>query len=194
MADATVNKDEMARLLGVSLPTFSDLMKDNPDLPIAQEGSRGIPYAFDPKAVLSWKAAKQDAAQRQIAERTEFLAQFEFPAAPDEPSAQAQTPAQRLQTAKALKAERELQMEAGHLVHTAGVRQALQVALAVLGKRLDNLPSIVGREFNLPEPVQRAMRRQLDDARALMVRDIKAAIAGAAQPDAGDDHLFAAAE
>ncbi len=172
----TVNKDEMARLLRMSLPTFTNLIKTNPDMPIAAGGSRGVPYAFDPEAVLDWRKRVIEEAGRIAAEKSEFLAQFEFIAEDESP--QPQSASQRVQTAKALQIERKLAMESGHLVPSAGVRRAIQTALTVLGKRLDNLPGILGREFNLPEPVQRAIRRQLDDARAVMVRDIQTELTG----------------
>jgi phage terminase Nu1 subunit (DNA packaging protein) len=185
MDAAFVNKDEMARLLGISKPTLTDLIAKYPDFPVAERGDKGRPYAFDAAAVLAWKQRHVEAAQAVAAEKTEFLAQFEFPVedeAPVAPSA-----AQRVQLAKALQIERKLAMESGHLVPSATIRQAIQIALTVLGKRLDNLPGILGREFNLPEPVQRAMARQLDDARQVMARDIRDALTN----ESPDERKFA---
>lgn len=185
MTDATVNRDEMARLLRVSPPTLTKMLKDYPDLPVASGGSRGVPYEFDAEAVIAWRREKVEQAKQAATERDELIAQFEFLAEPDEPSALAQTPAQRVQIAKAIELERKLARDAGQLVDTASIRQALQIALTVLGKRLDNMPAQIGRKYNLPEPVQREMRREIDEMRSATVRDIKAAI-GAHQAEEAD--------
>lgn len=193
MTDApTVNMDEMARRLGVSLPTFRNLMKDNADFPVEAGGSRGIPYEFDVGAVLDWKKRKVEDAQRLAADKHEFLSQFEFPIEDDAIQQGAVSPAARLKIAQAIKAERELEMTAGHLVHTAGVRQGLMTALTVLGKEMDNIPALLGREFNLPHDLQRALRKRLDEIRTRAVRSVQTAVGGNVEPES--DHLLSAAE
>ena len=184
---ATVNKDEMARRMGVSLPTLTGMMKDNEDFPIAAGGSRGVPYAFNVADVLEWKKRKAEEARQIVADKNEFLSQFEFEE-PEETTAA--TPAQRLQMANAMRVERKMAMESGQLVLTASMRQAIQIALAVLGKRLDNIPGQLGREFNLPDGQQRAVKRYLDDARTALIREIKESLGAA--PEAESAELFAA--
>lgn len=48
-----VNRREIARLLGVSMPTVSDWVDRG--LPVVNRGSRGIPWAFDVAACFAWR-------------------------------------------------------------------------------------------------------------------------------------------
>lgn len=48
-----VNRREIARLLGVSMPTVTDWVDRG--LPVVDRGSRGIPWVFDVAACFAWR-------------------------------------------------------------------------------------------------------------------------------------------
>lgn len=170
--DLRVNKRELSHVLGVSLPTIDNLIDRYPDLPIAQRGSNGVPWEFDAAAVVAFLAEKRRHEAEQLQAKSEFLRQFTLPmdeTAPEE-SRGAVSASQRKQIAEALRIERKLAMESGLLVPTSEIRQALTPAFANLGRFLETLPQQLGRRFNLPDEVVRAMREAIDDGRREFVR------------------------
>lgn len=176
--DLRVNKRELARILGVSLPTMDALIDRYADLPIERRGSNGVEWQFDAAKVVAFIDGKKRAEAEQLQQRSEFLKQFTLPmdaTAPEE-SLGAVSASQRKQIAEALRIERQLARESGLLVSTAEIRQKLAAPVAQFGRFLDNLPQQLGRRFNLPDEVVRAMRDMLDDQRRVFVRDLSAVL------------------
>lgn len=78
MADP-VTKDEMARRLGVCLPTLSAWLHRWPDFPVLERGAKGRPWRFDPEAVKAFVARKQQEREAVEAERDRLLRSFQLP-------------------------------------------------------------------------------------------------------------------
>lgn len=158
----TVNMGEMARILGISLPTMRELPLKHPDLPVQQRGGSGVPWAFDPEAVQAFMKAKKDEEAAAEAARNEALAQLAFPGGdllpPEERN---QTAADRLKNATAMIKEDELRKQRGFLIQTTDMRQRLTSAWTMLAQALNAMPSNIGRRHNLPDAVVRDMRRYI---------------------------------
>lgn len=168
----TVNLDGMCRILGVSAPTLSKLLKDCPDLPVIEQGGRGREWAFDPEAVLAWVVARKEAAQAQVSAQLEFIEQLrgegEGEAAPDKMS-----PSQQLQMVKARREERKLAQEAGMLVEAASLRQALAETFAAIPALVRNAANEGCRRHRIPEDAIRAVITSIDERWAQEVRTLQ---------------------
>lgn len=175
-----VNKRELARqILECSLPTLDALIERFPDFPIERGGTHGVEYAFDAAAVTEFLQGKRDEDKRAAAQRKELFSQFSLPidAIAGEEAA-VLSPSQRAALAKARLVEHRLAVESGLLLHATDVRQVLRTAVSALGRFVDTLPGQLGRRHNLPDEVVRALRDQMDEARRLFVRDLRALLEG----------------
>lgn len=171
-----VNKKELAKRLGCSLPTLDRIIERYPDFPIAQPGSNGRQYLFDAAVVVAYIREQQEREKAEAARRDTLLDQLVLPlAATDEPDAPdgRLSPTQRLQLARAHREERRLASDAGLLTPTPRVQAALAETLGGLARFLDGLPQTLGRRYNLPEVVVTAMKRDLDEQRRQLVTDLK---------------------
>jgi phage terminase Nu1 subunit (DNA packaging protein) len=166
-----VNKRELAQIIGVSLPTLDRLLQLYPDFPLLRRGSPGFEWQFDPFAAKAFLKDKQEGQERDEAERRELLGQMRLKI--DPPETVGQTPTQRLALAKARIAERKVALEAGHLVSTAEMRQALTMALAKQARFFDQLAGRLSRAHGLPAEVERSLRKMLDEGRAEFVRELR---------------------
>ncbi|WP_338517989.1 terminase small subunit [Alteromonas gracilis] len=52
-----VNLEQLADILGVSLPTLRTMVKKG--MPYLEEGSKGVPWEFDSAVVIAWLLAKE---------------------------------------------------------------------------------------------------------------------------------------
>lgn len=159
-----VNKRELARILGVSLPTMTAILDRYPDFPAANKGSNGVPWQFDPELAKAFVLAKREEERAANAAKSELLAQIALPL--DEPTetvaeGPSLSPVERLQQARALLAEDKLARERGFLIPTTEMRQRLAPVWAELGNALQALPAELGAHYNLPLPVVRDMRRRI---------------------------------
>lgn len=179
----TVNKRELARIIDVSLPTLDRLLELYSEFPVVQRGKPGVEWQFDPEEAKRFLQAKRDGQEREAAERRELLGQMRLSI--DPPETAGQSAAQRLQTARARLLERKVSQEAGLLVSTAEMRQALTMAFAKFGRFFDQLAGRVARKHGLPIAVEHSIREMIDEGRQDFVRelreDLRAAAAAASE-------------
>jgi len=143
---ATANLNEMADVLGVSVPTLRETIKKYPDLPILARGSNGVPWQFDPEAVTRFLLAQRQAEERAATERFAQLDQFRLPIddMPEE-SGKGFTPQQELAIARKRLLDQQFAKEAGFLVQTGEARQVISAALAKFSRAMLGLPEQMGR-------------------------------------------------
>lgn len=155
----SVNMDEMADLLRISLPTLRALLKQHDDFPVISRGGKGIPWQFDPSAVIAFIEAKQAEERAAEAARNELLAQVVLPGI-DPPEAGAVSAQDRLRTAQAMKAEDELAKTRGFLVAKHEMRASLLTIWPELTRSILAIPAQMARQHNLPPAVERDMRNR----------------------------------
>jgi phage terminase Nu1 subunit (DNA packaging protein) len=175
MADLTVNKRELAKILECSLPTLDKLIDRYADLPIEARGSNGVEWQFDPAKVVAFLKAKDAEEAHAADERRSLFEQFKLPI--DEVAAAGEdaglSPAQRAQMALARSREHELALKVGMVVPRSDSRQAFDQVIRGLGRFLDTLPTTLQRFHNLPDAVVRSIRAQIDEQRRLFVAEFR---------------------
>jgi phage terminase Nu1 subunit (DNA packaging protein) len=186
---AVVSLDEMADILGISLPTMRARAK-LPAFPVIARGRNGVPWQLSPEAVIAFLSEQDRQAQEADAARAAQLAQYALPIADDASPAPSGTltPADRLKMAQASLKEDELARQRAFLVLTTDMRQRLTEAWAPLAAFLNALPGSLGRRHNLPDAVVRDMRNAIaSQQRALVERLRDLAPEGAdAEPEPDD--------
>lgn len=184
---ATVNKQELARKLDVSIPTLSAWMAKWPDFPVEERGSNGRDYRFDAPAVLAFLHDKRDEQLAARAEKDEQLAQLVFPGMEPDP-AEAIPPGlsikdhrELLQIRRLQRQERELNRE---LVPAAELRALLLDAFATLNSRIHMAIRAAGREQNLSAATVSAIAARVVEAQRGAVADLQAQLSDphAAEP------------
>jgi phage terminase Nu1 subunit (DNA packaging protein) len=192
-APPVVSLDEMARLLGISLPTMRDRTK-LPGFPVISKGSNGVPWQLDPAAVTAFLVEQDRQAQEADALRSAALAQYALPIAEDPATPTVPgtiNPADRLRMAQALLKEDELARQRAFLVLTTDMRQCLNQAWAPLAAFLTALPGSLSRRHNLPDAVVRDMRNAIDSQRRALVERLRDLAPDSAQTDPTPDDLAA---
>lgn len=145
-----VNKQELARLQGVSLPTVTKWIAD--DCPVEQEGGRGKDYVFDNAKVTAWRIERE--AKRKLAQ------------AEDESEGSAKA---RKMRAEADIAEMKAEEKRGSLVSKEAVVEAMADEIARARARLLSLPVraaplVVGMtEIKARELMDDLVREALDE-------------------------------
>jgi phage terminase Nu1 subunit (DNA packaging protein) len=172
-----VNKRELARVVKCSVPTIDSFIYRYPDFPVVKRGAAGADWVFDPDAVRTFLEAKKLDGVAAEEARAKFLAKWTATAmlGVDETGGDDTrlAPAQRLAAAKARIVERELAIKSGLLTPTSEVRRNLAVLVGGFAKFLDNLPGQLSRDFSLPEPVKRGIKKKIEDERRSLAREMK---------------------
>jgi len=182
-----VNLAEMARALDVSLPTMRELLVRYSDFPVVQRGGTGAVWQFDPTAVIEFMTARREEDAAAEAARSEQLAQLSFGNVDLTPEGErAFSAADRLKNANAMLKEDELRKQRGFLVQTSDMRQRLTAVWTPLTQALNALPSLIGRQHNLPEAVIRDMRRYMHDQQT-QLRTRMRDLLGEDMPETGED-------
>ncbi|MBU8538718.1 terminase small subunit [Falsiroseomonas tokyonensis] len=68
-----MNKGDLARFLGMSLPTLNNRLATDPDLPVVQRGTNGHPWVFDAQAVKAHLDRKAQLRAEEEAARKAYL-------------------------------------------------------------------------------------------------------------------------
>lgn len=74
----SLNKKEMAKRIGVSLPTLTSWIERWDDFPIIERGTNGSRYRFNPHDVLLYISEKQAEERAKTAERDERLTSIQL--------------------------------------------------------------------------------------------------------------------
>lgn len=161
MSDLVVNLEQLATVLGVSLPTMRQLLRRYPDFPVVERGTNGRAWQFDKDAAVAFVQGKR---AEKAAAHDKLLSQVQLPLdallPPEERTA---SPADRLALARAMKAEDEVARARGELVFKPELRPLVTEAWAGVAKFLAALPETIGRRYNLPEAAVRDIRRLVEE-------------------------------
>ena len=168
----TVNKRELARVLGVSLPTIENYLDRYDDFPVVKRGTNGSSYVFDPIAVRDFLDAQQALEQESEARRQEAIAQLGLPLN-DAALSDELTPKERLDYVRAIAAEDKLRLERGFLVQTAETRMAMTAAISRWNRALHAAVRQACRDLSLPDAVQRDLIARLSETQRALVRELK---------------------
>lgn len=168
-----VNKAELAKRLGVSLPTIAALIDRYTDFPIVQKGTNGTPWRFDLAAVIAYVQAKRESEQASRAARDEQLAQLVLPIelAPAEKPAGLSIKDQ-LDAARLRETLRKEAIANGDLVPAAEMQDAVTTLLATLNRGLHQFLGQLAREQSWPDPVLAAARARLAELQETLVTDL----------------------
>jgi phage terminase Nu1 subunit (DNA packaging protein) len=179
----TVNLEEMADKLRISLPTLRKMMRKYPDFPVEAEGSNGVPWHLDPQAVIAFVQAKRDEEAAARDQRDDLLAQVSLPIEELRPEDERTlSAAERLKVAQAMRVEDEVAKQRGFLVLTSDMRMRLTDAWTPLSQFLAGLPAQLGRRHNLPDAVVRDMRRAIEAQQRELHRKLRALLSDDAEP------------
>lgn len=190
----TVNLEEMADKLRISLPTLRKMLRKYDDFPVVSEGRNGVAWQLDPAAVIDFVQRKREAEAASEAERDDLLAQISLPIEdllpPEERTLSA---ADRLKTAQAMLKEDEVARQRGHLVLKTDMRARLTEAWVPLTQFLQALPGQVGRRHNLPDAVVRDMRRAIETQQRELHRRLQDLLGPGAPPPPPEEEEHASA-
>lgn len=135
----SLNKKEMAKRIGVSLPTLTSWIERWPDFPIVERGTNGARYRFNPQHVLVFIREKQEEERAKTAERDERLTSIQLEMAglfpeDDVPPEESHADLKKLLDAwKLRKLKREEALASGRLLVADDVRDNLMDVFARLG-------------------------------------------------------------
>lgn len=190
----TVNLEEMAEKLRISLPTLRAMMRKDADFPVVAEGRNGVPWQLDPEAVIAYVQAKRDEEAAARDQRDDLLAQVSLPIDELQPEGErVMTPTERLKLAQAMTKEDELAKQRGFLVLTSDMRMRLTAAWTPLSQFLSSLPAQLGRRHNLPDAVVRDMRRAIEAQQRELHRKLKTLLSDEAEPPPEEEEHATAA-
>lgn len=170
---ASVNKRELAAILGCSLPTVSAWIDRYPDFPVIDRGTNGKEWHFDPEAVTAYVAELKAAEARQAAEQQARIQQLGLPFTDPGDGVQPSTANYSLDDIKRIQALDKLRMERGFLVDVSETRQAFTAAIARWSRAQRAVINQAGRDFNLPDGVTRALFDRMAEAQRQFVRDLR---------------------
>jgi phage terminase Nu1 subunit (DNA packaging protein) len=179
-----LNKRELGRLLGVSLPTIDAYLDRHPDFPILQQGTNGREWQFDAAAVREFLAAHEAEEAAAETRRQEQIAQLAQPLEAAAGTVQEITPGDRLKLIRALIAEDELRRTRGSLVSAPAMRQALTAAIARWNRAQTATIRQAGRDFVLPDHVVAARLVRRGDAQRQFIADLTIETRDAASAEA----------
>ena len=179
----TLNKAELAEVIGCSLPTIDKLLRRHADFPVVKRGGNGSQYEFDPAAVTAFLTGIEEARIRAGAERDDLMQQYVLPGT-DLPEDRGLTPSAQLTLAKLRILQRDEQKEAGFLIETSRVRATLTQTFATLTSATDAAIRQVCRDNHIPEPTIRAIEARVNEAKRRAVAELAALLEPEAAADA----------
>jgi phage terminase Nu1 subunit (DNA packaging protein) len=158
-----INKRGLARMLGVSIPTVSEMLDRYPDFPVEVRGRVGLKWQFNAADVQAFLAGKRaEEAATAGATRVAFLAQASSRLEKAGPGAATSGSAQeRLAHARALVAEDKLARERSQLVRVDDLRTKLGPVFAKIGEWMQTLPADCAAHYNLSDAVVGDMRARI---------------------------------
>jgi phage terminase Nu1 subunit (DNA packaging protein) len=160
-----INKRDLARKLGVSIPTVSAILDRYPDFPVEVRGRVGLEWQFNAADVQAFLAGKRaEEAATAGATRDAFLAQASSRLEKADPgTATCGSAQERLAHARALAAEDKLARERSQLVRVEDLRIKLGPVFARIGEWMQALPADCAAHYNLSDAVVCDMRALIND-------------------------------
>lgn len=162
----SLNKKEMAKRIGVSLPTLTSWIERWDDFPIVERGTNGARYRFNPHDVLLFISEKQAEERAKTAERDERLTSIQLEMAelfPEEESVpeESHSDIKKQLDAWKLRAFKRKEAEiSGRLLIASEVRDNLMDVFARLGSETRSFWKRSCIRNGIPAPV---VDRLLDD-------------------------------
>ena len=163
VADAVLNKSQLARALNVSEPTVDRWIGDG--MPVLSTGTNGRSYEFQLSECYAWRKAREaereaenDAAERAVQEMR--LALVGGKAGTSE---QALPPRERRELYAAEREYMQMAQARGELVRFDDMVDVLDGALAAVRAGIEAMPDRLGRELSLTTPQVLVAVRLADD-------------------------------
>jgi hypothetical protein len=174
-----VNKWELAKILGCSLPTLATLIdRYGDDFPVLFRGGPGRGWSFEAEAVQTFMADKRAKDQAGDADRQAALRQFALPlghnggpAIDEEPSLR---PSEQLMMWKVRKLQREEAYACGRLVEVTKISAALETLLGAWNRELHQTVRRFGQDRGLDDDLVTALDRALSNCQRRFVSGMKA--------------------
>ncbi len=179
-----VNKAEMAKKLGISLPTLTAWMDRYPEFPVRDRGTNGRNYRFAAEDVFEFLSERKAEEAAREGARDEALAQLQLPMEllPRE-NLPKSTVKDEIDAWRLRKIQREEAVAAGTLVSAEDVRQALRSGLTRLNRGTVAFVRQLGREHNWPDSYMTKVEERLAEVQRASVAELQEAAA------AGDGQL-----
>lgn len=163
VADAVLNKSQVARALNVSEPTIDRWITDG--MPVLSAGTNGRSYEFQLSECYAWRKAREadrkaedDAAERAVQEMR--LALVGGKAGTTE---QALPPRERRELYAAEREYMNMAQARGELVRFDDMVDVLDGVLSAVRAGLESMPDRIGRELSLTTPQVLVVVRLADD-------------------------------
>lgn len=163
VADAVLNKSQLARALNVSEPTVDRWIADG--LPVLSAGTNGRSYEFQLSECFAWRKAREaerkaedDAAERAVQEMRLALVGGKTGS-----TEQALPPKERRELYAAEREYMEMARTRGELVRYDDMVEVLDGALSAVRAGLEAMPDRIGRELSLTTPQVLVVVRLADD-------------------------------
>lgn len=184
-----INKRQLAKLIGVSLPTVSALIERYSDqgFPVARRGTNGVEWQFDGAAVVEFLRDRQAEEAATRSARDELLAQLVLPLEPPPAGATATVISVKDQL-DALKLREALRKEAetaGRLVDAAEVEARFGAVFSAMNREFHAFIRRLGTAHQWPDEVLRKIDTDLNEMQHRLVRE------AAGEDQAEDDRQLA---
>lgn len=168
MEQVHVNKQELAELFAISVPTVDSWIKAG--CPVEQRGTHGKPYVFDVSKVADWRQQVEErerAAQIEREGKLQVL-QLNLLPAPEVPSG-GMTQKDRREAIQTALLEDRLRRERREVIPRDEVRADYEAVFQLLRQRLTSVHTVLARTAGLTVDqgvfVQREMHALLSDLR-----------------------------
>jgi len=181
-----VNKRELARRLGVSLPTMGALIDRYQDFPVVERGTNGVEWKFDLATVIAFVQAQREAEAASKAARDEQLAQLVLPLdlQPAEIPAPGLSFRDQLAAVELRAKLRKEAIEAGGLVRVVDVENDLTIMLGTWRAALRDFLRQMAREQNWSDELARVYEARLAKLQEKLVDQAPELLATASPADA----------
>ena len=164
MERLTVNKQELADLFEVSVPTVDTWIKDG--CPVERVGSNGRPYAFDVERVTAWRRDVEERARSVQLERERRLAQMQLDlvggtGGANEGDGATLTGRQRIDAIQAALLADKLLRERRQVIPRDEVRSDYEAVFQLLRQRLTSFHVVMTRTVGLSPEQAAALQREV---------------------------------
>lgn len=168
MTETTLNRDELAQAMGVSLPTVDRWVRDG--CPVMQRGGNGRPYAFDLGQVKAWRDGIVMEEQADERRRRELIAQqeLELLGGVDD----GLTAKDRRAVMEAELVTNKVRRERGELVESAEVNLMLERLFRTIANNLQLIPSRLEKRLQLSPSVVAELQSAIDDIQEGVAREL----------------------
>lgn len=166
-----VHKRELARAIGCSVPTVTDLIDRYPDFPIERRGTNGLAWQFDIAKVVPFLAGERDRQERERAKKDERLAQLVLPLNLTPPAAApaAVSLKDQVEAAKLREMLRKEAIAAGDLVNAQAVEENFAKLLGDWSRRIREFVRQLAREQSWTDEVLHTVEARLSDMQDQLV-------------------------